>query len=78
MLHIERPCETSLTDGARLVESTKSVQCAVFQLQIDAVVVSYLAARILDVPIGEFFDAAVDAAQQILIEMKNSNIKDIV
>jgi hypothetical protein len=52
-------------------------QCAVFQLQIDAIVIPYLTAGVLDVPVGEFSDAAVGAAQQILIEVKYSNIEYI-
>src|SRR5438046_4311995 len=55
-----------------------SAQCAVLQLQIDCFVVFYFTTYIQNVPVAEFSDAAVRAAQQILIQIEYRNFENIV
>ena len=55
-----------------------SAQCAMLELQIDRVVLSYFAAYIQNVPIAEFSDAAMRAAEQILIQVKYRNLENVI
>ncbi len=53
-------------------------QGAVLELQIDGLVVSNLTTYIQNVPVAEFSDAAMGAAQQILIQVEYCNLEDVV
>ena len=53
-------------------------QCAMLELQIDCFVVSYFTTYIQNVPVAEFSDAAMRAAQQILIQVEYRNLKNII
>src|SRR5260370_9836230 len=55
-----------------------SAQCAMLELQIDGLVVSYFTAYIQNVPVAEFSDAAMRAAQQILIQVEYRNLENII
>ncbi len=55
-----------------------SAQCAMLELQIDSLVVSYFTAYIQNVPVAEFSDAAMGAAQQILVQVEDRNFEDVV
>src|SRR5690242_9784661 len=57
--------------------TTAAAQGAVLQLQIDAVEVSDLSADVLDVPVPEPSDAAMGAAQQILVEIEYSDLEAV-
>jgi hypothetical protein len=48
------------------------------ELQIDGLVVSYFTAYIQNVPVAEFSDAAMRAAQQILIQVEYRNLENII
>ena len=55
-----------------------SAQCAMLELQIDSLVVPYFTTYIQNVPVAEFSDAAMCAAQQILIQVEYRNLENIV
>ena len=55
-----------------------SAQCAMLELQIDRLVVSYFTAYVQNVPVAEFSDAAMRAAQQILIQIEYRNLENII
>ena len=53
-------------------------QRAVLELQIDCLVVSNFTTYIQNVPVAEFSDAAMGAAQQILVQVEYRDFEDIV
>ena len=55
-----------------------SAQCAMLELQIHRLVVSYFTTYIQNVAVAEFSDAAMRAAQQILIQVEYRNLENIV
>src|SRR5205085_7502667 len=55
-----------------------SAQCAMLELQIDRVVLSYFEAYIQNVRIAEFSDAAMRAAEQILIQVEYRNLENVI
>ena len=53
-------------------------QCAMLELQIDGLVASYFTTYVQNVPVAEFSDAAMCAAQQILVQIEDRNLENIV
>ena len=55
-----------------------SAPCAMLELQIDRLVVSYFTTYIQNVAVAKFSDAAMRATQQILIQDEYRNLENIV
>src|SRR5215831_19444161 len=56
---------------------TVATQRAVLELQIDGVKLPDLTANVENVPVTEFSDAAMRAAQQVLVEVEYCDFEDI-
>ena len=52
-------------------------QCAMFELQVDGVELSYLTTYIENMPVTKFSDAAMSAAQQILIQIEHRDLEEV-
>ena len=52
-------------------------QCAMFELQVGGVELSYLTTYIENMTVTEFSDAAMSAAQQILIQIEHRDLEEV-